>query len=117
MAGAHAGSPVRMGGHQIVPAIVHWAGGWIRVRNRHGGLDAEAVPGRIEGTVHAPGPAVLTVGVPGLDAATVATERWSLPGLDVTLRTAGEVGRPRVTASGVALDLPPGSFRLDVEPA
>ena len=117
MAGAHAGSPVSMGGHQIVPVTVHWAGGWIRVRNRHGGVDAEAMPGRIEGTVHGPGPAVLTVGVLGLDPATLATERWWLPGLDVTLWTAGENGPPRVTANGVALGLPRGPFRLDVEPA
>ena len=117
MAGGYAGAPVRVGGEQIVPGTVHWAGGWIRVRNPLGGIDAKAMPDCLDVDVHAPGPAVVTVGVPGVDPAVVAGKQWALPGVGITVNDSLPVGLPRVTAEGVDLDFAPGHFRLDIEPA
>ena len=117
MAGAHAGSPVRMGGHQLVPVTVHWAARVdqgaqpARRRRRRGG----ARPDRGHGARTRAG------GAHGRRSRTRSREPSRPSGgrsqdLDVTLQTAGATGPPRVTANGVALDLPPGPFRLDVEP-
>ena len=115
--GGWAGAPVAIGGEQIVPGTVHWAGGWIRVRNAQGGVDAKAMPDCLDVDVNAPGPATVTVGIPGLDPATMATNPWKLPGLNVQVNDSSPLGPPRVTLEGVEVDFGPGHFRLDVEPA
>jgi hypothetical protein len=116
MAGGWSGPPVGIGGQQIVPGTVHWAHGWIRVRNPLGGVDATAMPDCLDVEVNAPGPATVTVGIPGLDPSTMAGNPWILPGLKVQVNDSSPLGPPRATLEGVEVGFGPGSFRLDVEP-
>jgi hypothetical protein len=117
MVGGHTGPAVRVGGQQIHPATVHWQGGWIKVRG-NGRIDAVARKQRLDVSIATPGPATVTIGVPGLDAAVIGDKGWELPGLDVKVAAdKSPLGAPRVTAEGVELDYPPTELRLDVDPA
>ena len=114
MLGGHTGAAVRVGGAQLHPATVHWDQGWVRVRGG-GQIDAVATPRRLELTCGAPGPATVTIGVPGLDPAAVAAGRWELPGLQVDVTAgAAPIAAAHAVPEGVEVAYPPTNVRLDV---
>jgi hypothetical protein len=116
MLGGWTGVPVRVGGQQIHPATVHWDGGWIRVLG-DGRIDATAHKGRLDITIAPPGPARVTIGVPGLAPTAIAADHWVLPGLTVEVRSgAPPSGAPTSVEEGVELVYPATTLRLDVAP-
>jgi len=114
MLGGHTGAPVRVGGQQIHPATAHWANGWIRILG-DSRIDAVASKGRLALTIADPGPATVTIGVPGLDPALVTPSDWQLPGLRVAVSgDSVPVGAPTGVDDGVELAHGPGSLTLEV---
>lgn len=93
MVGAESGGvwPAR---GQFHPATIHWEApggtGWIRARHL-GELDAVAGPGALHVRVRRPGELTFVISVPEpADRPVIAGSHWSLPGLDVSVRTDGD---------------------------
>ena len=116
MVGGHTGAALRVGGAQIHPATIHWAQGSVRVRGS-GLINAVATAHRLEVTVEPPGPATVTISVPGLDFAAVGAAAWDLPGLRVDVTSgAAPVEAAHAVDEGVELSYPPTKLRLDIVP-
>jgi hypothetical protein len=116
MLGGHTGETVRIGGAQVHPATIHWAGGWVRILGEGGTrVNAVADAGVLDITIEPPGPAVVTVGVAGLDPAAVTDTAWTLPGLEVAVMCDQFPSvAPHPVEDGVGLEYPPARLVLEV---
>jgi len=116
MLGGHTGETVRIGGAQVHPGTIHWADGWARVLGSGGApINAVAEKRVLDITIEPPGPAVITIGAPGLDPAAVHDTEWELPGLRVavTCDLSPSVA-PHAVEDGVELEYPPTRLVLEV---
>jgi hypothetical protein len=93
MVGAESGGlwPAR---GQFHPATIHWAApggtGWIRFRHP-AEIDAVARPGGLQVRARRPGELTLVISIPEpADPPVIGGSRWSLPGLDLTVRADGD---------------------------